>query len=225
MFNQKYIILFIDRGRMQLFGGNLTGIVTIEIPPAIFSDLDVIRRDDLYTLIKQCVKQYNLTGSSLIMVLSEATYFEKLFPPGDNSEIDSTILKFFDTVPYEAVWTRVYQTEKGKRAIAINKSLYEAFHQGFTLQGLSTKALLPSCVLGQMSVKRTLDKQLADYIVNSIDSLAKQSLLDESEASQSSVPGEIELPASKKKSNVPLLLGVFGVLLIILIVVVLTQLL
>jgi hypothetical protein len=224
MFNQKYIILFIDRNRFQFYGGNLTGIVTVEIPQIVLSDLDVLRKDDLYTLIKQCVKQYALLGSQLIMVFSEATYFEKIFPPGDEAQTDSDILKFFDSIPYESIWTKVYQTDKGKRAVAVNRALYEALHQGFMLQGLVTKALLPACVLGQLSRKRILDKPLADYILNTVDVLTKQSLLDAQEIETSGLQGGTQSAANPKKATLPLLLGAFGVLIVILAIAAITQL-
>jgi hypothetical protein len=223
MFNQKYIILYIDRNRIQLFGGSLTGIVTIEIPDAIVSDVDIIRKDDIYTLIKQCVKQYALSGQ-LVIVLSQAIYFEKLFPNIDSPQTESDILKFFDSVPYESVWTKVYQTPKGKHAVAINKAFYEAYRQGFLLQGLSTRALIPSSVLGQESTKQALDKQMADYIYNNIDTLTKQSILDTQETALPTIREEKESPNTKPKSNIVPLLSVFGLLLVILIVVAITQL-
>jgi len=223
MFNQKYIILFLGRNRIQLFGGNLTGIVTIEIPQSIQSDVDILRKDDLYTLIKQCVKQYVLVGQ-LIIVLSQETYFEKLFVPPDNPQTESDILKFFDSIPYEAIWTKVYQTEMGKRAVAVNKVIYEAFHQGFILQGLPTKAVIPAFLLGQMGAKNTLDKPLAEYVFNNIETLAKQGLLDTQEIESVTSPSDVESNTSKPKSNLPLLFGVFGILIFILFIVIATQL-
>lgn len=224
MFNQKYIILFIDRAQIQLYGGNLTGIVTIEIPETILNDGDILRKDDLYTLIKQCVKQYALTSGQLIMVLSEALYFEKIFFSADTPQTESDILKFFDSIPYDSVWTKVYQTEKGKHAVAVNKVLYEAFHQGFLLQGLSTKALVPSSVLGQIGAKRVLDKPMAEYILGNVEAVTKQSLLDAQELGLSTPQEKLDANKNKPKSNIGLLLGVFGVLLVVLIIVVLTQL-
>jgi hypothetical protein len=224
MFNQKYIILFIDHNKIQLYGGILTGIVTIDIPQSILNDGDITRKDDLYTLIKQCVKQYALIGGQLIMVLSETMYFEKMFTSTDNPQTESDILKFFDSIPYESIWTKVYQTEKGKHAVAVNKVLYEAFHQGFMLQGLSTKALIPSFVLGPAGTKRVLDKPMADQILGNIEAVTKQSLLDVQELGISTPQEKLDANKNKPKSNILPLLGVFGVLLVVLIIVVITQL-
>jgi len=226
MFNQKsIIILFIDRNRFQLYGGNLTGIVSLDVPEVILRDLDVISRDGFYTLMKQWIKQYNIVGSQLVLILSESSYFEKIFTPGQHTEVETDVLKFFDMVPFESIWTKVYPAEKGKRAVAISKSLYEAIHQGFSLQGLPTKAVIPAFALGPESTKRVMDPELAGYIMKNLDTLVKASLMDTQELSLA-VPQEKkeeEVSTPKKKSNLPLLLGVFGALMLILIVVAFLQ--
>jgi hypothetical protein len=225
MFNQKnIIILFVDRNRFQLYGGNLTGIVTLDVPEVFIRDLDVVGRDGFYTLIKQLVKQYNIMGSQLVLVLSEATYFEKVFSMNERAQIETDVLKFFDMVPFETIWTKVYASEKGKRAVAISKTLYEAIHQGFSLQGLPTKAVIPAFALGPYSGKRVMDRELGEYVMKNLDSLTKLSLLDSQELSLI-VPQEKkeEQVVSKKNSNLPLLVGVFAVLIVILILAIVMQ--
>jgi hypothetical protein len=225
MFNQKSIIvLFIDRNRLQLFGGNLTGIVTLEIPNTVISDLDVISKDGFYTLIKQWVKQYNIVSSQLVLIFSESTYFEKLFSSAEHTQIETDVLKFFDIVPFESIWTKVYAADKGKRAVAISKSLYEAIHQGFSLQGLPTKSVIPAFALGPHAGKHVMDAELGRYVMQNIDVLMKQSLLDTQELSVA-VPQEKkdDTVTEKKNSSLPMLLGAFGFLLLILLVVILLQ--
>ena len=212
-------MLFIHRNRFQLYGGNLTGIVTLEVPDGVLRDMEVIQKDSLYTLIKQWVKQYALLGSELVIVFSTATYFEKLFPAGEHEQTEHDILKFFETVPYEFIWTKVYSMDKGKRAVACNKTFYETIHQGFSLQGVPTKAVIPSFALGTLSGKTALDAELIQYILKNLDNLTRQSLLDVQELGFTPVAESKELVASaKKKTNLPLLLGVFGLLIVVLVV-------
>jgi hypothetical protein len=224
MFNQKSIlILFINRNTFQLFGGNLTGIVTIEVPESIFHDGDVLSVDGLYTLVKQLVKQYLLTGSQLFIVLSDLMYYEKIFSTVPSTQLENDVLNFFNVVPYESLLTKVYDVEKGKRAVAVNKALYETIRQGFALQGIPIKAIIPACALGAVGGKHTLDAAVAGEILRNADGFAKQSLLDAQETNTTtSQPEDVSTP-TKKKSQLPLLIGVFGVLIVILVIVVLTQ--
>lgn len=220
MFNQKSIILlFIERNRFQFCGGSLPSIVTIDVPESIIHDLDVIQKDAFYTLIKQWVKQYNLIASELVIVFSESSYFEKIFSSAESTQVETDILKFFDTVPYESIWTKVYPAPGGKRAVGVNKALYDAIHQGFSLQGVSTRAVLPAFALGAESHKHILDSSLFDYVVKNIDVLGKQSLFDNTELVIPASPGQSDsAKPQKKNSRLPLLLGVFGFLMLILVV-------
>jgi len=226
MFNQRAIlILFINRNRFQLFGGNLTGIITLDVPATIVRDMEVLQKDGLYTLIKQWVKQYALTGSQLVIVFSSSTYFEKVFPSSENEQMEHDILKFFDSVPYESTWTKVYPAEKGKRAVACNRTFYETLHQGFSLQGLPTKAVIPAFALGALSGKSALDGELIQFILKNLDTLTRESLIDTEELGFTApVQSNQQTAPVKKKSNLPLLLGVFGILILILIITIFTHL-
>jgi hypothetical protein len=224
MFNQKaIIILFINRNTFQLFGGSLTGIVTIQVPETILKDGDMLSADGAYTLIKQVVKQYQLSSSQLLIILSDLSYFEKTFPLSQSATLEDDILNFFNVVPHESIITKVYDFDKGKRAVVMNKLFYETLKQGFALQGISIKAVVPSCVIPSAKGNYTLTLPLANEMMRTAEYLSKQSLLDAQDVSQQVIRPEEITANPKKKSQLPLLLGIFGVLITILIVVVLMQ--
>lgn len=226
MFNQKsLLVLFIDRMGIQIFGGTLPSIVSVQIPETIVKDWEVVSKDSLYSLIKQWVKQYSLTGSQIVFVFSENVYMEKQFLMTEQSQVETEILKFFDMVPYESIWSKVYPVKNGKRAIALNKGFYDGIHQGFLLQGLPTKTIIPAFALGQHEKKHVLDQALYTYIIENVDQLSKFSVLDAQESNVSLAATSIVTPLdpSKKKSSLPLLLSVFGFLLLALGVVVYLQ--
>jgi hypothetical protein len=224
MFNQRIIILYINQNTFQIIGGNLSGIITIQLPDSVIRDTEVINKDGLYTLIKQWVKQYMLAGTQLIVILSEVSYFEKIFSSAESTQVESDILKFFDVVPYESLLTKVYPHEKGKRAVAINKSLYEAIQQGFSLQGVSVKGVIPGFTLGKFSVNRSLDAETASFIFKNLDSLIKQNVFEAQELNPPVVvPQETDTTGSKQKKRLPFLLGIFAVLIALLAVLVVTQ--
>jgi hypothetical protein len=88
------------------------------------------------------------------------------------------------------------------------------------------KALVPSFVLGLAGTKRALDKPMADQILGNVEAVTKQSLLDAQELGISTPQEKLDANKNKPpKSNAGPLLGVFGVLLAILIIVIITQLL
>ncbi len=226
MFNQKsLLVIFIDRLGIQLYGTGMTSMVTLQIPENIIKDLEVISKDALYTLIKQWVKQYGLSGFQIIFIFSESVYMEKQFITSDQTQIETDILKFFDMVPYESIWSKVYPMKNGKRAVAISKTFYEGIRQGFLLQGIPTKTVIPAFALGQYDKKRAMDSVLYSYVLDNIEQLSKFSIADVQELNNttSNLPLTPSSDPSKKKSSLPLLLSVFGFLLLVLGIIVYLQ--
>ncbi len=226
MFNQKSIVLvFIDHSGITFFGGSLTEMVVVIVPETIIRDMEVLSKDGLYSLIKDWVKKYNLIGSQIVMIFSETMYFEKIFVQTEQSQVETDILIFFEMVPYESIWSKVYPEKGGKRAIAVSRAFYEGLHQGFLLQGLPTKAVIPSFVLGDFEKQHSLDHKLATHILENLDRLCKMSLLDthESNVIRPEAPISISSDQGKKKSTLPMLLSVFGLLLLVLGIVVYLQ--
>lgn len=219
MFNQKSILLvFIDRLGIQLYGGNLQSIISVQIPDSIIHDLEIVSRDSLYSLIKQWVKQYSIVGSQIVFIFSESMYVDKIFVISQQSQIETDILKYFELVPYESIWSKVFPAKNGKRAVAFNKALYEGIHQGFLLQGLPTKCVIPAFALGEFETQHTLDLKMASYVLENLVELSKLSLIDGQDSSivYSSPPSAGATETDKKKSSLPMLLSIFGVLLLVL---------
>jgi len=109
MFGQKssVVVVFIDRNRLQFYGSGLSSILTFDIPATIVRDLDVVNRDAFYTLVNQWLKQNNIGGRELLFVLAPDMYFEKLLVTKGESEQETEILHFYDSVPFEELTTKV----------------------------------------------------------------------------------------------------------------------
>src|SRR5690349_1011374 len=133
--NKSVIVVFVDRNRLQFYGGGLSTILALEIPPTIMRDMDVVNRDAFYALINQWLKQNNLSGAQLFFILAPNTYFEKMIVTKGENEQETEILKFYDSVPFEELTTKVMSVDGGKRAFAVHKIFLEAIRHAFMLQG------------------------------------------------------------------------------------------
>src|SRR4030042_6634296 len=172
------LVVNIDRNRLQFYGGNLSSILSLDIPATIVRDQDIVNKDEFYTLVKQWVKQYNVVPTSMFCVFSENTYFDKFIPAGDETKTETEILKFFDLIPFDSIWTKVLPAPKGHRAVAINKAYYEAIRHAFALQGFIQQAAIPAFALGDALAKRVFDAEVGAYVVKNMEALRKQNLLD-----------------------------------------------
>lgn len=224
MFGQSgsTLIVFVDRSRLQFYGGRLSSVLSLDIPPAILHDLEVVNKDALYTLVNQWLKQNNLGGNQLFIVLSPTTYFEKQITSQTETEQETEILKFYDTVPFEEMTTKVLSQDGGKRAVAANSEFLEAIRHAFALQGLRVVGVIPAFVLGSLAAKRWLDAEMGAFVLKHLEALRLQNILELSEPGQMPVVVQRETPNSKSNPRLMMMVGVFGVLLLILIVVIFT---
>ena len=205
---------------MQLVGLGEEKVQTLAIPGTIISNMEVTSKDGLYTLITNWLGHRPHTGAEIIWILAPDICFEHVITSTEQAKIDSETLQFLDTVPFEEVLSRVYKPLEWRLIIAVNKDLVMSMIQGFILHSYLTKAVIPGKVI-QADV--VLTQEIAQNAVKHASELGRESLVA---APSPIVPTLSELAGSstsesKPKSQLSLLLGVFGVLLVILMVVLL----
>jgi len=219
MFGQKtsIIVVFVDRNRLQFYGGGLTAILALDIPPAIAKDLEIANRDAFYTLVNQWLKQNNLGGADLLFILSAQTYFEKAIATTGESEQETEILSFYDSIPFEVLSTKVLTMQTKKVAVAANKDFIEAIRHAFMLQGLHVVTVVPAILLGTLSAKRWMDAEMGAYALKHIDMLRGQNMIESDEPMSMANTTASSVPTAKNNPKLMILVGVLGVLLLILI--------
>lgn len=225
MLGQKppIIIVYIDRERLQFYGGSLSAIPALEMQPVVIRDLEVVNRDALYALVNQWLKQNNLGSNRLFFILSPTVYFEKVLTATGESEQETEILAFYDSVPFEELTTRVLIVDGKKHAFAANRNLLEALRHAFILQGLRVIGVVPAFLLGTVAAKRWLDAEMGAYVLKHFDMLRQQNIIDTEEQNQSAPAQVAHVPTTKSNPRLMIMVGIFGVLLLVLIFFLFTQ--
>jgi len=217
------IVVYVDRNRLQFFGGGLSAILALEIPVTIVKDLDVVNRDALYTLVNQWLQQNNLGGANLFFVLSANTYFEAPVTATTDSQRETEILAFYDRVPFEELTTKIISLESGKRALAMNKLYMDALRHAFFLQGLHVVGAIPAFLLGSLAAKRWLDAEMGGYVLKHIEVLKEQSVLETATENVPAGQGPSNVPTTKSNPRLMIMVSIFGVLLLVLVFVIFSQ--
>jgi hypothetical protein len=139
MFGQKnWLIILVMRGNLQVFGEGDTVVQSLALPSTIINNLEVLNKDALYTLITDWVKQNTYKDTEISWILAPDLCFTHTITSTDQDKIDSETLQFLDTVPFEEVVSRSYNTATSRQLIATNKGLIASLIQGFSLHGYTT---------------------------------------------------------------------------------------
>lgn len=211
----NWLVIMVTRNSLQIVGLGEDKVQTLPIPPNIMNNMEIIYKDGLYTLITDWLKQRVYANTGIIWLLSPDICFEHTLSTGESSKVDSEMLQFLDSVPFEDILSRVYKPLEWRQIVAVNKDLVMTLIQAFSLHGYSTKVVVPS---RQVQAESTLTPEIAHLAIKHAAELERESLVSAPnpiEYKPISSPGQAP-ESPKPKSSLPLLLGVFGVLLAIL---------
>lgn len=213
MFGQKnWIVILLTKSTLQMIAHNETVVTKNPLPTTIISNMEVINKDALYQLVTDWLKTRTYVNSEIIWLLGEELCFEHMITSTDPDKIDSEIVQFLDTVPFEEVQSKTYIAGPIRQLTAVNKILIQAFIQAFSLHGYDTRAVVPVRLVSS-SDELTLD--IARLAYKKENELDKNSLFAMS-PSQPVVSQTPKTVTEKPKSQLPLLLAVFLILLAIL---------
>ncbi len=212
-------IVFIDRNILYYFGGDAKTALSLQLPPTSVQDMEVINSEELVKGISDFVKANKLKPSSLLYCFSSQNYFQKEIPEKTTpEEIESLRIEFADNVPFNRVLSKYYMQGKLSKIIALNKDFAFTIKKAFENLSFSTEAIVPAFALyGDQPV--TFNSQVGEQLLKHFNSLQQVTFPVHDEEPVTVDHEEKEFTGEKKESNKRLyvLLGVFGLLILVLI--------
>lgn len=210
--NKNLSVVYLERDRLRFYSASLPVIPVLEFPPTAVSDLEVKKTEELRGLVKSFVEQNKLIPSPLIIILSAASCFEKDFPDGNCDEKEPEIQKFIEAVPFDYVRAKTFRLGKVCKVIVANRDLYEVLEVAFGKLGFTLVAVASFTPLGLSLSKNGFDSLVGRQILQRVDWVKQNSFYTYQEAAGEQ--GTTEKQAQERK-RVYILLGVFGVLIIV----------
>lgn len=215
MFNGKnWIVILLSSHLLEIMTPDSDVVQKIPLPSTIVDHNELLNRDGLESIILDWAKLRTYTSTEIIWLLAPSVYFDTIIPA--TSEISPSKLRadFIDSVPFENVISHDYQIGQTQKVVATNQDLISSLTQIFAKSGYATHAVVPSELLGEFT---TLTTVIRGQVISKISEYSSKSLMLRESAI--TVP-HTGTNAAKPKSSLPVLLGVFVVLLLILVVVI-----
>lgn len=216
MFGGKNIlVVWVSRNQLEILGGKIEEVERIVFPEDVISNLEVLNRDAVYELIKAWTTKKALGGAEIVWLFGQDVFFERSIPIRDQEKDESEIIKFLELLPFEEVDSRVYVTSERKRVVAINRKLYKTLRTGFAIEGFNTKAEIPLSILDEKLVPKGMDKEVYLQVTSHLSDIVKNRLV---KPELSATDKKSEKEDSETKSYLPILVGFFMILLVVLII-------
>jgi len=138
--------------------------------------LEVMNPDELSRELLAFVQKNQVGASPLVIVLSPAVYFDKVYP-GTIPPTGDEMQKFVDKVPFSSVSSKLFKIQKGFRLVIINRDFYEAIHASFESAGFNILAVVPGFVLEPLGVKSDFDAQACHLVLKRLDLVMANSFI------------------------------------------------
>ncbi|MFH1832601.1 MAG: hypothetical protein ABH816_00340 [Candidatus Levyibacteriota bacterium] len=214
-------VLYIEGNRVIFYGGNVSQMLSLDIPLEIVSDVEVLDKEKLFSLISAFVQSNKIEASNLLILLSTMVTFEKDFQEAVLEDLEEEIQKFIDLVPFQDIDSKKIMIGKKCKIVAINKEFCEAFKNAFERLGFSITAVVPTSVLQETIPELSSNLDL-NLVLNKVEFIKQFSILTKQET-RKAVKEETQ---KKEKSKKTLVLSVVvGLSLVVLIVLIFTNVL
>lgn len=222
-------IIFIHKDRFEYYDEAQSKIFQFQFQPNVISDLEIINEDELNLEIKSFVQSNKLAPSNIFFVISDSIIFEKSFSNG--SDKNTKIQNYLENIPFEHVSFKVVDTAKEYIVMAMNTELYTRLKNSFETLAFTALNIIPQSALGDSYRSRqSLDSDIIKYILNHIDSLQKQGFIQdelgkpaEDSPADNSYTTVLTEGQKTNKYRLPVLIGLFAILIGVLLIVVYLQ--
>lgn len=222
MFGQKnWLVILVKPHELEIFAHEAKLSTNLILPTTVVNNLEVLDREELSSLIGTYTKSQPYQATDILWLLSPSLIFEQTFPDSDKEKWDTQTVQFLDAVPFEEILSHIYTPSGGRSVVATNQDLINSLIQAFSAQGYQTKIVIPSKM---QDIDSNLTVESVKKILGNLNQLYKDNLITPSDDKTNFVPestGTLSYQKQpKSKSQLPLLLSVFGVLLAILVIVI-----
>lgn len=215
-------VLYLDRNRIDFFSLQTPNILTLVFPPDVVSNVDVINFKECRNLIKSFIETNKILPSNITIIASKNILFEKDFPKTDEN-VTEQVQKFTDNIPFENLYSKVYQLEKSVRISALNKDYFDLVKKTFEENGSIIISAEPIWAMGNEQITQNgLDSNTAHELLMHTESIKGYNFLHAEPTSITTQQNKENFFSNPKNKRAIVLLLVFIILVVVLIVVILT---
>jgi hypothetical protein len=212
-------IVFLDRSRLQVANSQTGNLATWDVSPQIMRDLVILNTAEFGKQLGAFITQQKMSPGPTVVVLSYTTVFTKSIEADSDEARLEAMQQFFDSIPFDSLLTKSYPTGKNTiAAVAVSRELVETLMGELSKRGFGATAVVPQTVLPKEAQLPALSSAFIATVIKVASSLNTLSLI--SPAGNTHSLGENN---QKKPNRQQILVGVFGVLLFILLLVLLTR--
>lgn len=214
-------VFYLYRNGFDYYSTEKTQVLHQAYPDTVVQDLEVLNKEEFQKFLSTFIATNKLVASRVLIVLSEDILFRKeiIIDPAKPLDVTQETNQFITNIPFEHVGSKKIQHEKKTIVVATNRDLYVCIQSGLEKNGWSTAAVIASAVFEKdikLAQQMTVDQ--GKFFVSKIEAVKPaDNFLDQPNPVMiKRDSSSVGTGKAQQKSSLPLLIGVFAVLLPIL---------
>ena len=201
-------ILWLDKTGLSLYLENKP-FIRLNFTPDIVNNLEIVDKLKLENLLHNFISQNNFGSISFILIMTSDILFEKDWTIPQTEVQKKEESDFIDSIPFENIITHSWIKDNKKKLIAANQDFIYFIKDVFEKYNGRSVAAFPYSLFGA-NVRNESVKE----IWKNLNTLKQDNLIDVNSSPLPVKSNNTELQKSGKKSTMlPLLIGVFVVLI------------
>lgn len=211
-------VLLLGRFQGVYLSQTMAQPVTIPFPPEIIRDMDVVNRDALADFLKAITEQMQLTPSELTLLLADDILFVKQFPTAGIKTSEKDIQTFVDSVPFEEQAVTKMPAPPNTVVAVSSREYFEAFEDAFKKLKFAVTLIFPAFVMAkEANLSQTVDINTLSTALHRAPAYHQYNLFQkEEDVLPHAASPLITKDAPKDKTRLYIMIGVFGILLVVL---------
>ncbi|MFA5776464.1 MAG: hypothetical protein WC988_02835 [Patescibacteria group bacterium] len=205
-------ILYVDKNTISFYSKSGQKPLVLTLEPDVIKDMEIVSQEKFILSLAFWMDNNKIPSCDVILVLSENVYFEHAAQSlaGDDSA-DKEIETYLGTVPLEQVVSRVLSDGASKRVVALGRDYYDLLLDFLEKRYFRVLALLPTSLLNVKSPEEIK----VDHLIKNLDDYKKFNFLSDFER-RFAPESFIARNSPKDTRNLKIMMGLFGVLLVVL---------
>lgn len=203
-------VIWLDKTGLSVYLENKS-FLRLNFTPDVFGNLEILDKAKLVDLVDTFIKQGSLNYLSFVLIMTSEVLFEKdwIIPQNDVQKKEES--DFIDNIPFENTVVHSWIKDNKKKLIAGNQDVILFIRDIFEKNGGHMIGAFPYSLFGA-NVRNESVKE----ILKSVNTFREDNLIEISSQASPKPNSNSEQKPNKKNSSLPILIGVFVVLLSVL---------
>lgn len=209
----KDLLVYIERNSLTFGGGPFDDVVKINLEEKIVSDLEIVDKKQFIEIVQSQVKKSEIITNLILIFSNNASFFKELPIDSTKEQLNLAEKSFLSLIPFDRVAHKLIKFTKHYQLVGINLGMRDVLKEALMPLGYKLLATIPAIVISGFDHDVGLNGVVMDQIESKMASLKPFNLSETSNESNESLINQV---TTQKKSYMPILVGVFILLICLL---------